>query len=103
MDREGNIEERVIALLKHFSGRKQINRDQWIGRDVGIYGGDGVELLDELEEMFGVDLDPLMLEETHYPPPRWIDRLLGRSHGPPNIDVTVGRLTDFIRRGLTQR
>ena len=96
MESEGSLEEQVIAVLKRFSGRREIGIDQMIGRDVGIYGGDGVEILSELEELFGVDLAPLMREETYYLPPRWIDRFLGREQGPPNVDLTVRRLIDFI-------
>lgn len=96
MESEGSLEEQVIAVLKRFSGRREIGLDQMIGRDVGIYGGDGVEILYELEELFGVDLDPLMREETHYLPPRWIDRVLGREQGPPNVDLTVRRLIEFL-------
>ena len=103
MEREGTIEEQVIAALQRVSGRREISLSQLIGRDVGIYGGDGVELLNELEELFGVDLDPLMQEETHYLPPRWFDRLLGRERGPPSVDVTVRRLIDFIITGLNER
>jgi hypothetical protein len=96
MESEGSLEEQVIAVLKRFSGRREIGIDQMIGRDVGIYGGDGVEILYELEELFGVDLAPLMREEAYYLPPRWIDRFLGREQGPPNVDLTVRRLIDFI-------
>ena len=54
MEREGTIEEQVIAALKRVSGRREISLSQLIGRDVGIYGGDGVELVNELEELCGV-------------------------------------------------
>lgn len=96
MERDGSLEEQVIAVLKRFSGRREIDLDQLIGRDIGISGGDGVEILYELEELFGVDLDPLMQAEMHYLPRRWIDRVLGREHGPPDVDLTARRLIEFI-------
>lgn len=103
MEHEDGLAEQVIAVLNRFSGRREIGLDQMIGREVGINGGDGVELLYELEEMFAVDLDPLMQAEMHYLPPRWIDRMLGRVHGPPNVDLTVRRLIEYIGANRASR
>ena len=103
MEHEGTVEDRVIAVLKRFSARQQIDPDQLVGRDVGINGSDGVELLDELEELFGVNLEPLMQEETRYLPPRWIDRLRRREHGPSHTDLTVRRLVEFIKAHKARR
>jgi hypothetical protein len=103
MKTDDSLEEQVITVLKGISGRREVGLDQMVGRDVGIYGLDGVEVLLELEELFGVDLDPLMRAETHHLPRRWIDRLLGREQGPPIVDLTVRRLIDFIRTNHDER
>lgn len=95
---EQDLEEQVISILKNISGAKTITVDQMIGRDVGIYGGDGVEAVEELEEKFGIDLDPLIQAHTQFLPPRWFDRLRGRKHGPPNADLTVRELIDYIAK-----
>lgn len=91
-----NLEEEIISCLKDFSGRRTIHLDDWISRDIGIYGGDGVEILYELEDRFKVDLNALIDAATTYPPPTWWDRLCGRKHGWPRADVTVRAMTEYI-------
>lgn len=86
----------IISFLRRFSGRKDIDFDDMIGRDLGITGGDGVQILYELEERFGVDLDPLIQAHTDFLPRRWFDKFLGRSHGPKNADMKVRDLTEYI-------
>ena len=88
--------EEIISVICGFSGRRTVFLDQLIGRDLGIYGLDGVEILYELEERFGVDLDPLVKAHMTYLPPTWWDRLRGRSQGPPVADMTVGELVEYI-------
>ena len=96
MSTSDRLAQDVLAVLRRYSGRREIGLDQMISRDVGIGGGDGVQLLEELEERFGTDLDPLMQAEARYLPRRWIDRLRGRDHGPRSVDLTVRRLIDYI-------
>ena len=97
---ERSLEEEVISILRAVSGAKAIAADQMVGRDVGIDGLDGIEVVEQLEEEFGVDLRPLI--EAHLIAPRrnWLDRLLGR--GFPHADVTVRELIDYIA-SRTQR
>ena len=90
------LEGQVISILKDISGAKAVTPDQMIGRDVGIYGLDGIEAAEQLEEKFGIDLDPLIQAHTQFLPPRWFDRLRGRKHGPPIADMTVRELIDYI-------
>ena len=97
--REPSLEEQVISILKDISGARTVSPDQMVGRDVGIYGMDGVEAVEELEQRFEIDLDPLIQAHTHFLPPRWFDRLRGRKHGPPNADLTVRELIDYIASG----
>ena len=96
VENEPTLAKEIISILKDYSGRKAIELDQMIGRDVGINGSDGVLILYELEERFGVDLNPLVEAHTSFLPPTWFDRLRGRKHGPPNADLTVRQLIDFI-------
>lgn len=98
-----SLEAEIVGIVKWIAGRKTVELDQLIGRDVGIYGGDGVELLDELEERYGVPLDRLIKQHRTFLPPRWFDRLLGRSQGPANVDLTVRQLIDYIRGELQRR
>jgi hypothetical protein len=91
-----SLEEQVISILRGISGARTIDLDQMISRDVGIYGLDGVMAVEALEEQFGIDLDPLINAHTNFLPPRWFDRLRGRTHGPPNADLTVRELVDYI-------
>lgn len=90
------LEEQVISILRDISGARTIALDQMISRDVGIYGLDGVVALEALEEEFGINLDPLIKAHTNFLPPRWFDRLRGRKHGPPNADLTIRELVDYI-------
>lgn len=94
------LEEKIMSFLKGFSGRPVVELDQFIGRDIGIHGGDGVQILYELEEKFGVDLNPLIDSVTVYSPPSWFDRLCGRAHGPPAADVTVRQLVEYISNAV---
>lgn len=98
-----SLEEQVVSILKGISGRKTITPDQMIGRDVGIHGFDGVVAVESLEEQFGIDLDPLIQAHTKFLPPRWFDRLRGRTHGPPNADLTVTELVDYIAREFQRK
>lgn len=46
----------VIAFVREFSGcrREAIDENSWLEKDLGITGDDGVELLEEAENVFGV-------------------------------------------------
>ena len=91
------LEEAIVSVLKDFSGRSVIDVDEMIGRDLGIRGGDGVQILYELEERFKIDLEPLIQSSTTYLPPSWLDRLRGRKHVLPTADVSVRELVCYIR------
>lgn len=103
IDSSKSLEEQIISILKGFSGQPEIKPDQWISRDIGIYGGDGVEILYELEEKFNVDLNPLIDANTTFLPPTWFDRLRGKKNGPRVADVTVRQLVDYIAHKNLQR
>lgn len=90
------LEDQILETLRAYSGSKSVSLDQLIGRDLGIVGLDGVLILDELEEKFAVDLNPLIEAHTSFLQPSWLDRLRGRKHGRPNADLTVGELIDYI-------
>ena len=90
------IEDDIISLIKRVSGCKHVDMDQMIGRDVGVYGFDGILLAEEVEEMFDVDLNPLIEVHTTYLPPNWWDRLIGRKQGPRSTDVRVRELIDYV-------
>lgn len=95
------LEEAVVSLLKDYSGKKDIGLDQLIGREVGISGWDGVDILYQLEESFKVDLNPLMESSEDFLPPSCLDRLLGRKHGRPYADLTVRELINYIAASQT--
>ena len=87
--------DRVILVLKSYSGKREIELDQMLYRDIGIYGGDGVEIADDLEDAFNVDLEPLIKQHTRVLPAGWLRRLLGKP-GPSYTDMTVRELIDYI-------
>jgi hypothetical protein len=98
MSEHETLEAEIMAILKRYSGRKTIALDGMIGRDVGIYGGDGVQAAEEIEEKFNVDLRPLIEEHSTNRGPSWIDRLLGRRRGRQVADMSVRDLVEFVAR-----
>jgi hypothetical protein len=96
VDGASSLETEIVLFLKGFSGKKVIELNHFLSRDVGIYGGDGVQILYELEDKFGVNLQPLIDANTVFQSPNWFDRLRGRKHGPPIADLTVKQLIDYI-------
>ena len=96
VDPEGDFRDQIIRVLEHYSGTKNISLEQMISRDVGIYGGDGVQVLDELEDMFNVDLEPLVQQNTTYGHLSWVGRLFGRKRGRAICDFTVQELVNYI-------
>lgn len=91
-----DLADEVIAFVEGFSGARRVEPDHWLGRDIGIEGLDGVEILEGLEERFGVDLRPLVDAHTTHLPPTWWDRLWGRQHGPAVADLSVSQLIEYI-------
>jgi hypothetical protein len=96
--RTATLQDEIISFLKRYSGRSEIGLEQSLAKDVGFRREDGLYVLYELEEEFGIDLDPLVKAHTTYLPPNWWDRLRGRDRGPPVADVTVQQLVDYIAR-----
>lgn len=94
-----SIESRVVRILRNYSGRKSILREHMIGGDLGIYGGDGVQILYDLEDELNVDLERLMTASTTYLRVSCLGKLLGKKTGPPNADCAVGQLVDYIESG----
>jgi hypothetical protein len=91
-----DVEIATLALLRDYSGKKTVNPDQMINRDIGIYGWDGILILEELEEKFDLDLQPLVDSVTTYLPPTWWDKLRGRTRGSRVTDLTVRELIDYV-------
>jgi hypothetical protein len=55
------ILKHVLKLIHHQSGRRiPDGADKLIGADHGVTGWDSIELLERLEEEYGVDLGPFM-------------------------------------------
>lgn len=96
VENTANLEREIVSYLQDFSGMKSIDLDQMLSRDIGICGADGVQILYELEDRFGVELTPLVEANTVLLPPTWLDRLQGRKHGPAVADLTVRQLIDYI-------
>lgn len=91
-----HVESRVLDLAQRYSGKKVISLDQMLSKDLGIEGWEGIDIIQDLEEEFELDLDPLMQSVTWYLPPRWWDRLLGRTHGARVTDVKVRDLIAYV-------
>lgn len=92
------LENEVISILSRYSAKRSIQMDQMIGRDLGINGLDGVEIVEELQDGFAIDLSPLIKSHESFRPPRWIDKLQGKKVGPAETDFTVRELIEFIGR-----
>ena len=49
----------ILDLIKRLSGRRLENgADKLIGAEHGVYSWDSIDLLDDLEEAYGIDLAP---------------------------------------------
>jgi len=58
---DGPPAEHVLAVLHRLSGRRlKGGADKLVGADHGVTGWDGIDLLEDLEEHFDVDLRPFM-------------------------------------------
>lgn len=90
------VEEKSLELLRKYSGKKQVLLDHMVNGDLGIDGWDSIDLLQDLEEAFNLDLDPLVKSVTSYLPPRLWDRILGRKHGPRVADLKVRELIAYV-------
>lgn len=92
------LEDKLVSILKQFSGWRQIDLDALIGRDIGIYGGDSIDLLYKLEDEFKVDLNPLVDKYAIPLKPTWIDKIVGRKSGSFVSDVSARELIDYVRQ-----
>ena len=86
---------RVIDVVRKYCGGLSVRRADYICGDLGIAGGDVVELLEELESTFGVDLRPLVergpVERNSF----W-HRLCGVEPRQSGVDVRVEEIASFI-------
>ncbi len=91
------VREAVCKLINEFAGKQPFTGDSMLGADLHIYGSDSVEFLDKLENLFSVDLRPLVergpLERTGF----W-SRMFGVTPRPSGVDISVNELIDFIDR-----
>ena len=93
-----NIEHRLTMILRDYCPPDQdIQASHFIGRDLGVLGGDAVEFLNHLESEYDVDLRPLV--ETGPPPKRqpWWTWITGAKVINSGVDVTVRELAEYIR------
>lgn len=90
------VENKVINLIKDYSGRRNIMLDHMMNKDLGIEGWEGIDILQDLEEAFELDLDPLIQSVTWYLPPTWWDKLLGRPNGARIADLKVRELIAYV-------
>lgn len=91
-----DVEVRIISVARRYYGRKDINIDQMMNKDLGIEGWDGIDIIQEIEEEFDLDLDPLMKSVTWYLPPTWWDKLLGRTRGARVTDLKLRELIAYV-------
>lgn len=93
-----DIESTTLTLLSKYSGKKIVQADQMVNKDLGIEGWDSIAILEELEELYKLDLHPLIDSVTTYLPPTWWDKLWGKARGAPIADLTVRELIDYVAR-----
>jgi hypothetical protein len=90
------IETDIVSIIQNISGRKDVQLDHFIHKDVGIYGSDGIIVLEEIEERFDLDLSEFVAENSTFLPRTWWDRVLRRPHGARYTDVRVKDLVDYV-------
>ena len=90
---------RILTIVHNYAGSQLVNPDAYLASDLGIFGGDAVELLDELEERFGVDLHPL-IERGPYERNSFWHRLFMITPRQAGVDVTSREIAEFISERL---
>lgn len=90
------VESHIISLIKEVSGRKVIHSDHLIGKDVGVYGWDGILLAEKIEEIFDLNLQAFIKSRTVQGPATWWDRIRGRTHGTAHADMRIKDLIDYV-------
>lgn len=90
------VEEKVMALLRKHSGKEQVSLEHMVNADLGLEGWESIDLLEDIEDTFELDLDPLMRSATWYLPPKWWDRLLGKTRGARVTDLPVKDLIAYV-------
>lgn len=91
----------MLEIAGRYSGHQAAGPDAHIARDLGIAGGDAVEFLDELEEVFGVDLKPL-IERGPYERNSYLHLLVGIERRRSGVDVTCRDIAAFIDERLNR-
>ncbi len=74
----------VLSIVSKFSGKRNISYGQYIYKDLGVGGGDSIELIEEIEHIYSIDLSDIL------------------PHGSGGCvrDLTVGQLTVHIEGHL---
>jgi hypothetical protein len=93
-----NIEDHLRSILRDYvSPTQDIHDSHFIGRDLGVIGGDAVEFLNRVEAECQVDLRPLI--ETGPPPRRqpWWTWIAGHRVTNTGTDVTIKEMSEYIR------
>jgi hypothetical protein len=93
-----NVEDRVKRMVERYRGRGgPLRLADSLGRDLGITDEDSIEFMEEIEEIFNIDLNPLVDSNTIYVKGNWIDRLMGRKL-IPMAEISLGQLIDYINQ-----
>ena len=94
-----DVEPAVFDVLREYAGKKTVTEDSLLAADLHIDGSDSVEVLDKLEELFRVDLRPL-IERGPLERNTVFHRMFGVPPRKSGVDVSVRELIDFILAGI---
>jgi hypothetical protein len=96
-DNQQLTNEVIEIIAKYVPKNSAISMNSYIGRELGITGWDSIDLLEEIEGRYGVDLRPFMESVSYFLKPRLVDKMLGRPRGPVEADATVEQLIAGLR------
>jgi hypothetical protein len=84
-------------LVSSYLGRKlsKDSDDKFLGREIGLQGGDSIQFIDEVEKLYSVPLASLLEQRLMRENQSFMGRLFGFS-GHHHSDFTINELADHI-------
>jgi|JI10StandDraft_1071094.scaffolds.fasta_scaffold333136_3 hypothetical protein len=95
------LDQRLCTIVGKYGRRKTIVPATRLYRDLGIWGDDALELLEEIHQAFGTKFETLDIS-TYFPyegeaGPFWLERLLRlKDH---KRTLTFGHLLEVVKKG----
>jgi acyl carrier protein len=92
-----DIETRIIDKVRKYVGTDElVENGDMFARDLGITGLDSVELRNDVEREFRIDLSPLIEEQRTSTQGGIVRSILDAVKGAPRFDVSASMIARYI-------